>query len=298
MIPPDHDRADSDGPRHAARHSLLRRWWWPAAALATATAVTIVAVHTDGRHPCGTPAAAVQIATGSAAPSAPARSGMAVYYDYRQGGGNCSFDQLPSVGLYASLSPPEYDGAAACGATLDVRGPLGTVRVTVVDQCPGCRVGRLDLSRAAFTRIASLSSGTVPITYRPVFDPEPPEPLRISVKPGSSAQSLALNVAGTGNPLASVDVRSRRGGWRPMARRSDDYWVTDPGGGAPFDVRIADTVGHDVTVRDLGLRPGLQDTRTLLYTPPTSQPTPTPTIPGSSTTPTRAAPAPSPTRRC
>jgi expansin len=292
VIPPDHDRADADGPRHAARRSLLRRWWWPAAVLATAAAVTVFTLHADGRHACVARAAAIQTTT--AGPPPPARSGVAVYYDYRQGRGNCSFDQLPSDGLYASLSPPEYDDASACGATLDVHGPKGTVRVTVVDQCPGCGVGRLDLSRGAFTQIASISSGAVPITYRPVFDPKPPEPLRISVKDGSSAQSLALNVAGTGNPLSYVEVRTRGGDWRTMARRSDDYWVTDPGGDGPFDLRISDTIGDAVTVAGVALRPGVQDTRTLLY--PANPPKPTSTPSTSLTTPT--PPKPLPRKRC
>ncbi|ORZ12073.1 RlpA-like double-psi beta-barrel-protein domain-containing protein-containing protein, partial [Lobosporangium transversale] len=59
---------------------------------------------------------------------------------------------------YASQSP-------ACGQCLIVRGPKGTVEVQVVDMCPGCKSGSLDLSPGAFARIADIDAGRVPISW-------------------------------------------------------------------------------------------------------------------------------------
>jgi hypothetical protein len=54
----------------------------------------------------------------------------------------------------------------ACGMCLEVTGPLGTVRVRVVDKCPGCQKGDIDLSPTAFEVIAKKGDGRVKITWK------------------------------------------------------------------------------------------------------------------------------------
>jgi expansin (peptidoglycan-binding protein) len=49
-----------------------------------------------------------------------------------------------------------------------VTGPKGSVKVRIVDLCPGCSHGDLDLSEEAFTTIASKSAGRVKITWHVV----------------------------------------------------------------------------------------------------------------------------------
>ncbi len=46
-----------------------------------------------------------------------------------------------------------------------VTGPKGMVKVRIVDLCPGCAFGGLDLSEQAFGAIAALSAGRVKITW-------------------------------------------------------------------------------------------------------------------------------------
>ena len=106
------------------------------------------------------------------------------------------------------MSPADFGGSAACGTVLDVTGPRGTVRVTVSDLCPECESGHLDLAAPAFARIADPVAGIVPVTFTRVSDPPTPGPVRIRVKEGSSQYWLALLPIDTGNPLASVAVRS------------------------------------------------------------------------------------------
>ena len=52
-----------------------------------------------------------------------------------------------------------------CGQCVLVTGPKGTVKVRIVDLCPGCAMGGLDLSSQAFAAIAALSAGRVKITW-------------------------------------------------------------------------------------------------------------------------------------
>lgn len=164
----------------------------------------------------------------------------------------------PADGLFVALSPAEYHGAAACGGYVEVSGPDGSVRAEVIDQCPPCAAGHIDLSEAAFARIAPLSAGLVSVTYRAVADPPLPAPVALRAKEGSSRYWLALLAMNTGNPLASVQVESAPGGWRDLVRADYNYWVASSGAGSgPFTVRLTDTAGHRVTVRGVTLAPGV-----------------------------------------
>eukprot|EP00026_Physarum_polycephalum_P021055 Phypoly_transcript_24056.p1 GENE.Phypoly_transcript_24056~~Phypoly_transcript_24056.p1 ORF type:complete len:164 (+),score=13.28 Phypoly_transcript_24056:22-492(+) len=89
-------------------------------------------------------------------------SGDATYYDV--GLGACG--QTNNNGqLVAALNQPQWAGGANCGRSVTVYGPNGQVTVTIVDLCPGCGQGSLDLSPTAFQQIASLDAGRVHITW-------------------------------------------------------------------------------------------------------------------------------------
>ena len=160
------------------------------------------------------------------------------------GTGNCSYRTPPADGLFVALSPAEYHGAAACGGYVEVSGPQGSVRAEVIDQCPPCAAGHIDLSEAAFARIAPLSAGLVSVTYRAVADPALPAPVALRVKEGSSRYWLALLAMNTGNPLASVQVESAAGGWRDLVRADYNYWIASSGGGGRPVHRAADRHGR------------------------------------------------------
>jgi expansin (peptidoglycan-binding protein) len=202
-------------------------------------------------------AAAQSRAAGQLRGAAPI-SGVATHYVLTPGDGNCSYPGLPDGGLYVALSPGEYAGSAACGSYVEGTGPDGSVTAEVVDQCPPCQAGHVDLSEPAFQRIAPLSAGEVPVTYRTLTDPPLPGPLSVLVKTGSNAYYLALLPIGAGNPLASVQVSSPAHGWQQLTRTSYGYWLAAAGLGAgPFTVRLTDTAGHQATLTGITLSPGV-----------------------------------------
>jgi expansin len=211
-----------------------------------------------------------------------------------QGLPNCSYPSPPADGLFVALPPAEYGSAAACGGYLQVSGPDGSVRVKVIDQCPDCATGHIDLSEAAFAKLAPLSAGLINVSYTSVSDPPPPGPVSLEVKQGSSQYWLALLADNTGNPLASVQVDTSSG-WLSLARASYNYWIAQSGAGpGPFTVRLTDTQGHQATVSGITLSPGaVQPTGTWLYGGG-SDPAPAAAAPASSQgTASSAAPPPS-----
>jgi len=90
-------------------------------------------------------------------------SGEATYYN-AEGLGACGI-QTPPDYLVAAINDEQYS-KANCGRCVSVTGPKGTVVVRIIDKCPGCDSGDLDLSITAFTKIADKSAGRVKIKWR------------------------------------------------------------------------------------------------------------------------------------
>ncbi|KAK7685464.1 hypothetical protein QCA50_011328 [Cerrena zonata] len=60
-----------------------------------------------------------------------------------------------------ALSPSEYAGGAHCFQRISASFNGRSVIATVVDLCPGCGPGSIDLSPAAFSQLADLSVGRI-----------------------------------------------------------------------------------------------------------------------------------------
>ncbi|HEY3003651.1 MAG TPA: expansin EXLX1 family cellulose-binding protein, partial [Kribbellaceae bacterium] len=250
--------AGQPGPRRGHRGG---RWLGAslAAVALVSTAAVVVAVLRTGDAACAASPPGVRVASlrGVPAPGV-GHSGTATHYTLRSGGGNCSYPGPPADGLYVALSPAEYAQAGACGGYLDVAGPAGSVRIKIVDQCPECATGHIDLSTPAFARIAALADGMVKVTYRLVRNPRVPGELTYRVKEGSSRYWLAILPDNHGNPVSRLEVRSPGGSWHRLSHADYNYWLADHGAGpGPFAVRLTDIAGNQVVTGSVGLRPGV-----------------------------------------
>jgi expansin (peptidoglycan-binding protein) len=192
---------------------------------------------------------------------------IATHYTLWSGGGNCSYPGPPADKLFVAMSPSEYNSAGSCGSYLEVTGPHGKVRVEVIDQCPECKAGHIDLSFPAFAKLAPLKAGLINVSYYTIKNPALPGPLAFLVKPGSSRYWLALIVINTGNALASVQVKNSSGHWMNLRHVNWNAWIAQQGAGpGPYTIRVTDKLHHQVTVRGIALKPGkVQQTRTYMY---------------------------------
>ncbi|MEW2432199.1 expansin EXLX1 family cellulose-binding protein [Micromonospora sp. NPDC047644] len=281
----DHPPEDRPTPSSGAKP-------WLVATGVTVLAATLGLTLTLGSG--STPACAAAPPTGNAT-----YTGKATFYDSKGAGGNCSNPAAPANRLYVALGPTEYSAGAACGGFLDVVGPKGTVRVLIMDQCPECEPGHLDLSREAFARIADPVQGLVPVTYRAVVNPPLPGPLTFRIKEGASQWWFAVRVGNHGNPLRSVEVRQRDSDpWQSAARQDYNYWLIASGAGpGPFSVRVTDVYGNRVTAGGIRLAPGqVQNSAIRMYAPGAGA---APRRPSASTRAPSSRPAvtPTPTRR-
>lgn len=92
----------------------------------------------------------------------PVHNGIATYYA-ATGEGNCLFPASPDNLMVAAMNDVDYGNADLCGAYIRVDGRKGSV-VRIVDRCPECAQGHVDMSPQAFALIDDLPLGRVPIS--------------------------------------------------------------------------------------------------------------------------------------
>jgi expansin len=174
--------------------------------------------------------------------------GRATFYG-ATGAGNCSFDASSDL-MVGAMNQQDYDNSQACGAHLSVKGPNGTVKIRIVDRCPECPPGAIDLSQQAFAKIAPLSAGRVPITWR-LLSPAGLGSLSYRYKSGSSQYWCAIQVLNHRNPVRSMELKVG-GSWRTLPRQEYNYFLSDGGAGCGGTIRITDIYGNRLT--DSGIR--------------------------------------------
>ena len=181
--------------------------------------------------------------------------GEGTFYDYSASAsafpataGACGYGAVDDR-LIAAMNLADYAGSAACGAQLVVTGPNGPVTVRVVDVCPECASGDVDLSAEAFARIAQPIAGRVAVSWRA----EPASvsgPVVYRYKEGSSRYWTAIQVRNHRLPIARLDIRpAGASGWTTVPRTDYNYFVhpqTVPD--APLEVRI--TASDGSTLQD------------------------------------------------
>lgn len=152
---------------------------------------------------------------------------------------------------------PQWQNSQVCGTCVDVAGPKGTVTVRIVDLCPECKSGDLNLSEQAFTMIADRAAGRVRISWVPVACAVS-GPIGIHFKEGSNAYWMAVQIR---NSRLQIRIElQQNGNWVSLVQQSYNYYVADnpdPGPG-PYTFRITAT-SNRANHRDWHSVPSRQD---------------------------------------
>jgi expansin (peptidoglycan-binding protein) len=187
---------------------------------------------------------------GDAVPDCPAAlvdlDGVATYYA-ADGSGACTFPASADR-MVVALAAPNWAGSAHCGRCLEVWGPEGRIVVRVVDLCPECPSGHLDLSAEAFDRIADPPQGIVPVAFRSIECPVTGN-LRLYLAEGSSVWWVGLQVRN--HPYAVSTVEFRQGGiWYAGVRQPWNSFQLPAAFPEPIvlplQIRITDVHGRSV----------------------------------------------------
>ena len=180
--------------------------------------------------------------TNEPVPFGAVHTGDGTYYG-ATGAGNCSFDPSPENLMVAALNHVDYADSALCGAFIEVTGPQGSVIVRVVDQCPECPEGDVDLSQEAFAQIAQLSAGRVPISWQLVSMPLD-GPIVYHFKDGSNQWWTAVQIRNHRNPILKLEYFNGSS-YQEVPRLSYNYFVQSSGmGPGPYTFRVTDILGN------------------------------------------------------
>jgi expansin (peptidoglycan-binding protein) len=118
--------------------------------------------------------------------------------------------------MVTALNGTQWEAGIHCGECLEVVGPEGTVIVKIVDQCPDCPSGSLDLHQEVFNAIGgSPGAGTIPVSWRRVACPVSGN-LQFSFS-NSSAFYLQIQVLNHAYGIESMDLLVD-GAFEPMTR--------------------------------------------------------------------------------
>jgi expansin len=190
--------------------SVLRR---------AACAITLAGLTACG----GGDAVAANTATSAGAALGATQRGEGTYYA-ATGAGACSYDASADL-MVAAMNHTDYAGSAACGAYVSVTGPRGTVTVRIVDECPECAPGDVDLSAQAFARIAEPVAGRVPINWQ-VVTGAVSGPVQYRFKEGSTRYWTAIQVLNHPLPIARLEILPPcTGSWIDVPRTDYNYFV-------------------------------------------------------------------------
>lgn len=180
------------------------------------------------------------------------RAGEATYYDFADGSGNCGFPATPDDLMVAAMNDTDYAASAACGTCVRIDGPDGSVDVRIVDQCPECPEGHIDLSPSAFERIAPIEAGRVEISWEYISCPMQGDVV-YHFNDGSNAWWTAVQIRNHRNAIATFEFE-RDGAFVEVPRVDYNYFVEESGmGEGPFTFRITDVLGNTIEDSDIAL---------------------------------------------
>jgi expansin (peptidoglycan-binding protein) len=219
-------------------------------------------------------------AAAASSSSSTTHSGKATFYGGNVSGGTCSFTgyTLPSGLFGTAYSGAAWNNAAECGACVSVKGPNGktikamvgllsvqsyhnkpqlTSPTQIVDQCPECEADHLDLFQNAFTQLADVSKGIIPITWSFVSCGIT-SPLILKNKEGTSSYWFSMQVMNANEPVAKLEVSTDGGKtWQGTTRTSYNFFEKSSGFGKDtVDVRVTGQSGATLTVNNVGTSSG------------------------------------------
>ncbi|KAI1323326.1 carbohydrate-binding module family 63 protein [Xylariaceae sp. FL0255] len=224
--------------------------------IAVVTTVATSATSTSSTAPVATP-------TGTAVSSSAAITGTSTFYGGNLSGGTCSFSTytLPAGIFGTAFSGSAWDSAAECGACLEVTANGKSILVMVVDECPECDAGHLDLFENAFEVLSPLSAGLLATSYTPVACGIT-SPLVLHNKSGTSQYFFSMQVVNSNEPVASLEVSTDGGSTFQSTERQDFnfFEITSGTGTDTVTVRVTSTSGKTIVVDNVGVASGSQIT--------------------------------------
>ncbi len=181
------------------------------------------------------------------------KTGQATFYKGIAGSakGNCSLPVGINDTMHGALNTKDYDGSMACGACIEIKGPQGKAIVKIVDRCPGCKPGDIDITKEAFAKIGNINSGRVPVTWQ--FIPcklSSGATIKVNFKAGSSKYWTGIQIRDAKEVVKTL-AYFKGNSWIPIKRKMYNYFVATEGIHPPMKLKITSISGKTLILEDL-----------------------------------------------
>lgn len=129
----------------------------------------------------------------------------------------------------------------------------------IVDKCPECDEGHLDLFQTAWTALESdTGKGIIDTSYEFVDCPKIEGPLTIHLKTGVSQYWFSAQVVNANRRTAKLEVSTDGKTWKEAKRTDYNFFEIPSGvGAAKASVRVTSKDGKSVVVKDVAMQPDL-----------------------------------------
>jgi len=181
-------------------------------------------------------------------------TGEGTYYDGVAGtaNGHCSLPVASNDLLHVAMNSVDYAGSNSCGACVDITGPKGTITATVVDECPECASGDIDMTEEAFSQIADVIDGRIDISWQYV-PCDLSETISINFKEGSSEHWSAIQFRDTEHAVAKMEYQQLSGEWEEVERQEYNFFVNSDGIDSPMYLRTTSVLGETLEFENITL---------------------------------------------
>lgn len=184
-------------------------------------------------------------------------------------GGHCGIPVAEGDMYHAALNHEQYARSNACGACVRILGPMGTVVLKIVDECPECKFGDIDMTTAVFPQLAQMKDGRIKIKWQYVPCSEMND-IKIAFASGSSPYYFKAQFRDFVYPLAKAEYMKQDGSFEILQREAYNYFVKEGGidedksKAGPYTFRLTPLTGNPLVISnvplqtDLPYRSGLQ----------------------------------------
>lgn len=171
---------------------------------------------------------------------------------------NCSFKNANIKPYYGAMNSPQYATADYCGVCVELTGNAGTKGtqiIEIVDKCPECLTGDIDLSNQAFVAIfGDLGIGRANMSWHEVACPWSTTPVNVTTE-GSNQWYAKLIIAKHKNRIKKVEMYSGSA-WVNFTRGSDNGWIGSVNVPGTTQVRITDVFDQQIIVDNVEVASG------------------------------------------
>lgn len=182
--------------------------------------------------------------------------GEGTYYEGIAGSssGNCSLPVAQDDYFHCAMNTIDYNNSEACGACINVTGPNGSVILKVVDRCPECKSGDIDMTEEAFSQIANVIDGRVAISWQYVTcTAEENNQIQLVFKEGSSEFWTGIQLRNTTHAVESLHYQLNDGSWKNISRELYNYFIAPEGITSPMNLKATSVVNEELIFENINL---------------------------------------------